>query len=201
MRWKQFYFILVYCFISFMANDKPCSASFTFSLNNEFAASKEIDGVLFTPYDKLLISYGADNQVDVWDLKKESIVRKFVSQSSSICSAAIQQEQSFFAAGGKDGMLYIWEYETGKQKHALKASQKAIEAISFSPNGKLIASSGKDKVIRLWNVKMGRKIWELKGHEGTVHSLAFSDDGQTLISAGTDSTIISKNQAQRAYFF
>jgi len=189
---RQIYFALrciFYCIAITIFCNPYCLASFSFSLNNEFSASDSIEGIFFTPYGDLLISYGENNEIEVWDLKKEKPVRKFVSKSYPILSAAIQQDQSILAAGSQDGMLYLWEYETGKLKHTIKASPKAIAVLAFSPNGKMLASSGKDKIIRLWNVKMGRKIWELKGHGGSVHSLAFSDNGHVLISAGTDSQI------------
>jgi len=186
---KRFFFICLCCTIVFAISGNTRLNAITCSLNNELSSSGKVNGVLFTPYSDLLISYGEDKDITVWDLKKESVIRRFVSRSNSLRSADIQQEQYFLAAGAGDGMLYIWEYESTDLKHAIQASDEPIEAVSFSPNGKLLASSGEDTVIRLWNVKMGRKIWEFKGHEENVHSLAFSDDGKTLISAGADSMI------------
>lgn len=197
MRWKPFLIALVSYFIANMVNCPVGLASFSFTLDNEFAVSDKLNGVFFTPYGDLLVSYGKDQHIDVWDLKKGTRIREFASQSGNILCAAIRQDQSSIAAGGARGKLYIWDFESGDLKHTIQASKKAIAALAFSPNGKIIATSGKDRVIRLWNAKMGRKIWEFKGHRGMVHSLAFSDNGQILISAGTDSQIKLWDVTQR----
>ena len=71
----------------------------------------------------------------------------------------------------------------------LKASDKQIYSVTFSPDGAVVASGAADNLIKLWNAKDGKAMQELKGHTGIVASLSYSSDGGMLASGGNDKSV------------
>jgi WD40 repeat protein len=56
-------------------------------------------------------------------------------------------------------------------KHILKASNRAITRLAWSPNGRLLASASYDQTVRLWNTETGREIREILGYSGSVFTV------------------------------
>lgn len=91
-----------------------------------------------------------------------------------------------------DGMLLLWDVETGTQIGSPITIQAATNFdVSFSSNGERIVSAGSDGVLRLWDANTGRQVGEpMIGHEGVVGNVAFSRDGTRIVSfGGPDNTL------------
>jgi len=117
---------------------------------------------------------------------KESVFRDTF---SSISAVSFHPSGKFFAAGGFDGKVRMWEVETPKQIWNLERHDDWISSLCFSPSGKLLASASADKTTCVWDVENGEVIKILKGHTGRVRSIAFSPDGQYLVSGSEDNTV------------
>jgi hypothetical protein len=68
-------------------------------------------------------------------------------------------------------------------------TNRAIEAVAFSPLGDVLASGGADDLVRLWNPHDGELISTLDGHSSWVRAVAFSPDGEIIASGGGDGTV------------
>ena len=99
-------------------------------------------------------------------------------------ATAFSPDGKIFASGSWDGMLKLWNTETGQELRSLVGHTDAINSIVFSPNGKVIISSSLDKTIKLWNAETGQEIRTLAGHtENFLGSAALSPDGAIIASA------------------
>ena len=56
------------------------------------------------------------------------------------------------ASGGSRGTIYLWDVETGEQKHTFTGYSSGISSLSFSPDGRTLASGRKDGTIHLWGI-------------------------------------------------
>ncbi|MDQ3816495.1 MAG: hypothetical protein M3362_02240 [Acidobacteriota bacterium] len=85
-------------------------------------------------------------------------------------------------AGGKGGLLSIWNVKTGRLLKSLNGLTGGINFIRFSPDGSSLAAGGGDeKGILIWEVNSGRFVRRLlSGHHEV--SAEFSPDGKTLAS-------------------
>jgi WD40 repeat protein len=101
-------------------------------------------------------------------------------------------------SGSRDGMLILWDRETGRSIRRFKGHGGAVISVAFAPDGRR-ALSGDGAVVRLWDLESGQTIHEFHGHTECVFSVAFSPDGRlgystsgflnNLRQLGTDSPI------------
>nr|WP_279239825.1 hypothetical protein [Scytonema sp. UIC 10036] len=107
------------------------------------------------------------------------------SQPSSawIWSIDISSDGNLLAAGGGDGMVYLWNIEdpqNPKLIRTLKGHWGEIFCVAFAPNGKLLASASKDCTIHLWQLdRIKVYIYNplkkvLKGHKEAIRAINFS---------------------------
>src|SRR6185312_5494730 len=55
------------------------------------------------------------------------------------------------AAGNLEGVIHIWEAESGKLLHEFKGHD-GVWAVAFSPDGGKLATGGWDQRIKIWDV-------------------------------------------------
>lgn len=92
---------------------------------------------------------------------------------------------------GLDGIVKIWEANTGREMLAFKAHQSLIWGLAISPDGQTLATAAADKTAKLWDVATGEQRLSLAGHTGPLISVEFSPDGRRLVTASFDGTVRS----------
>jgi WD40 repeat protein len=100
-------------------------------------------------------------------------------------------DKGLLAAGGANSDVWLWNTTTHQVANpALKAGDKTVTNVAFSPDGNLVASAGDDGTIRLWSPLTGQNLAPAgSGYVGYLHGLAFSPDGNTLAWAGRDGIV------------
>ena len=87
------------------------------------------------------------------------------------------------AAGNTEGILRLWNVETGQLKVSFKGHTDAIKSVAFSPDDKTLLSGSADRTARLWDVVTGQELLTFKDHKFPVHLVAFAPDGKRLATA------------------
>jgi WD40 repeat protein/transcriptional regulator with XRE-family HTH domain len=96
---------------------------------------------------------------------------------------------SYWAASSINGEVRIWR-NGGRTMHlSIPAHNKAVMALTFSPDEKILASGSWDCTVKLWDLQKGVRVSTLEGHTDYVQSIAFSPDGRQLASASDDQTL------------
>jgi WD40 repeat protein len=90
------------------------------------------------------------------------------------------------AAGDLDGVVRIWNLETGKIVRRLKDHSKEVTSVACSPDGKVLASASMDGTVRFWDSTTGDLFRIIRGHSTGVTSIAFAPDGATLAAGEGD---------------
>jgi WD40 repeat protein len=105
-----------------------------------------------------------------------------------LTAIALSPDAKLLAASGEDGVLVLFEVQTGKLLKRLKGHSDYVKALVFHPQGNWLASAGSDKQIILWNPTTGEQLRQWQVPE-KIYALAVTPDGKYLASGGPDNLI------------
>jgi WD40 repeat protein len=97
---------------------------------------------------------------------------------------ALPPDGGLIAVGCEDGVIKVWNSETGEVLHAINGHAGPVSSVTVSPDGKLLFSGGMDAAIRVWDLRGGALLNVLSGHSQGVGAVAVSPDGRLLASGG-----------------
>ena len=103
------------------------------------------------------LSVGQERKITYWDLRKanaETVLESspYKGETDELNSVSISNSNKYFAVGGTNGVLRIFEFSSGKFITDCKAHSGAITCVSFSADDRQIVSTGRDGLIAIWNV-------------------------------------------------
>ncbi|GAB2633380.1 WD40 domain-containing protein [Nocardia goodfellowii] len=90
------------------------------------------------------------------------------------------------AAAYRDGVVRLWDIETGTEEGKFAAAPVPVYRIVFSPSGALLATGAADGTVSLWDPDTCLRVRELTGHTGRVYTLAFHPGLPILASGDTE---------------
>jgi ribosome biogenesis protein YTM1 len=151
-----------------------------------------------------------DNTVNVWSMKGEHklTLNGHEAPVKGVGWISLNEENNVatFASGSKDQTIIIWEWNMTQNKanqlFVCKGHERAVEALSISPNSKHIASGGWDNFLKIWSASTlddkdagaSKKIKTddsnvrtplstLEGHREALSSVQWIDNSSILTSS------------------
>jgi WD40 repeat protein/tRNA A-37 threonylcarbamoyl transferase component Bud32 len=87
-------------------------------------------------------------------------------------------------ASAGDGVVQVWDVDSGRLLHTLRGSPDKITGLAFHPDGRRLASGAAGKAV-VWDVETGQALQTLAAPDALtwVENLAFSPDGERLASS------------------
>lgn len=101
---------------------------------------------------------------------------------------AVTGDDHRLATAGADGVVRVFDIESGELLAELRGHDLAVFCLAWSPDGTRLASSGHDRGIRLWDAATFDPVARLSGHEDTVMDLSWNGDDR-LVSCGHDDVV------------
>jgi WD40 repeat protein len=165
----------------------------------------KVQGAIFSPNGKYIISYGWDNTIKVWDAETFTELRTLRGHTDQVWRAKVSPDNKLIASGSMDRTFIIWDLETGEKLQQVKISpyyattkgiisewdgkiQNSIYSVAFSPDGKNLAVASADKLVRIWDIEQSLFIDSLEGqHPTNWVGTCYSPDGKYIISASSRS--------------
>eukprot|EP00108_Taenia_solium_P006289 TsM_000193500 transcript=TsM_000193500 gene=TsM_000193500 len=115
-------------------------------------------------------------------------------------SIAISPDALHFAVGDRSGQLRIYDFNTFKLLHSIRAHDGEILSIAFfesklTPGVSLLCTSSRDRVIHVFAPRQDySRVQTLADHSGVVNSALFFESEETrriyLISCGADRSLL-----------
>ncbi len=133
-----------------------------------------------------------ESSVDLWDVDSGRHRKTLFRTKRGVCEVAVSPDGKKVAAGCWDGLVTVWDSETGEV--AWNRSDPGLDAMSvaFSPDGKSLAmgygeySSDKVGRVKIRDVISGAETKAFTGPFGGVNKIAFHPDGRRLAVAGSE---------------
>jgi len=105
---------------------------------------------------------------------------------NEVACREMQQQQLLIASGGQDGMLCLWEHDSGVPPRSIAAHRGFVKAVAFSPSGNVIVTGGGiergDFSVQVLDLRSDRVIQTLTGHSDWPLWVGFSHCGDLLAS-------------------
>jgi hypothetical protein len=101
-------------------------------------------------------------------------------------------------SAGDDGLVRLWDLETGGLLHKFEPGNGRLACVTTTPDGRFALSAGADHVIRVWDLEARVEARPLKGHEASVECVVMSRDGRYVLSGSDDKTMRLWDFASRA---
>jgi WD40 repeat protein len=157
-----------------------------------------VGGIRFSPDNRSLLSFGAQNSVRVWDTLTGQL-RHELPHEGRCHDAQFSPDGRLVATAGRDNWVCVWVLATGEQLARLEHPDWTYTAV-FSPDGQHLLTACRDGMARLWDwrcepsgvnrrVASGRLVCPPLEHEHEVHAVAFTPDGRHMLSASDDGVL------------
>jgi len=111
-------------------------------------------------------------------------------QSGHFLSYTIAQSPNprYYATGGYDSRIKIWDRSLGKEILTLGEHTDAVTSLQYSPNGRYLLSASKDSTVRVWNAYTYGLMYTFK-NTGPAIVARFTPDNKMIVTGGADSLI------------
>jgi WD40 repeat protein len=142
-----------------------------------------VTGATFTHDGRAILTGSSDGKARLWNVPGES--RGSLSAPYRVEALAVAPNGPFFATGGENGRIDVWNAVT-RQHVATYKHPGGVMALAFGQNGWLL-SGGEDRTARLWDLANDRPPLVLV-HQAPVNAVAFSPDGSLALTGSLDRT-------------
>ncbi|MBK8418817.1 protein kinase [Candidatus Villigracilis saccharophilus] len=116
-----------------------------------------------------------------------SRVKATLTSESQPTSIAISPDGVHIAAGEKNGIVQIWDLQTGQE--SLKLNVKTlINAVEYTPDGSRLITGDASGYIKIWDITTGNLESSFLAHASGIEYMALSPDGSRLST--TSSTFL-----------
>lgn len=171
----------------------PRKRSDTVTLNNTY----QVTAVTFNDTAEQVISAGIDNDVKVWDLRKNAVVYQMKGHSDTVTGLSLSPDGSFVLSNSMDNSLRVWDIRAfAPQERCVKMMvghqhnfEKNLLRCSWSADGSKISAGSADRFVYIWDSTSRRIIYKLPGHNGSVNEVVFHPKETIVASGGSDKQI------------
>jgi WD40 repeat protein len=101
---------------------------------------------------------------------------------------AYSPDGSLLAAGGRSGVIRVWNTADGGEVQSRAAHRQRIRALAFSPDGLQLVSCSEDRTVQIWHVVGDGAVTSLPQQGSKAQSIAFVGPGKLAVG-GSDNAI------------
>ncbi|KAL7249073.1 hypothetical protein ACSBR1_011272 [Camellia fascicularis] len=105
---------------------------------------------------------------------KLKLFKNCAGHKKSVSSLAFSTDGQLFASGSFDGLVQIWDINSGNLKCTLDGHNGGVEWIRWHPKGHLVLAGSEDSIVWMWNAD--------KSH-------SYHTEGLTCLTITSDSTL------------
>jgi len=138
--------------------------------------------------DKTMLSWAITRDQENFGYPKRSLV----GHGHIVQDVVISSDGQFALSGSWDGLLRLWDINSGNTTRRFMGHTKDVLSVAFSADNRQIVSGSRDKTIKLWNTLGECKFTiEENGHTEWVSCVRFSPNtlNPIIVSCGWDKLV------------
>lgn len=155
----------------------------------------QVTAISFSDTAEQILSGGIDNDIKVWDLRKNDVVFKMRGHSDTVTAASLSPDGSYLLTNSMDNTARIWDVRPfAPVERCVKVFQghqhtfeKNLLRASWSADGSKISAGSGDRFVYIWDTTSRRILYKLPGHVGSVNEVVFHPDANEPIIASASS--------------
>ncbi|KAL7695711.1 hypothetical protein NQL31_003224 [Lotmaria passim] len=120
---------------------------------------------------------------------KWKLSKVLVGHQGWVWTTAVEPGNKWFATGGFDAIIKVWDLETGVLKMNLTGHKEAVRSIALSKVSPYMFSGSDDHSIKCWDLERNEVVREFFGHKSSVHCVAAHPTLDVVVSGGRDRTV------------
>ena len=159
-------------------------------LKNLELHEKGIFDLVYLRDAELLISFGGDGLMAVWDINSWELKLQFLLGDGKLRRGRLNKDESLLAVACGDGSIRIFETAFFNELYTFEAHESGVNSLAWHPTKPLLISGGKDAHLRFWNTDDGfAEVRSIPAHNFAIYDIVFSPDAQFCATASRDKTI------------
>lgn len=184
------------------------------TLENEY----QVTAVCLNDTAEQVISGGIDNDVKVWDIRKNEILFKLIGHKDTITGLSLSPCGSFVLSNSMDNtckikenifkfyfkliifsisIVRIWDIRPYCSTDRCKAIfqghshnfEKNLLKCAWSKDGTMVSAGSSDRFVYIWDVNSKKTLYKLPGHNGSVNDIDFHPKEAIILSCSSDKTL------------
>lgn len=164
-----------------------------------------VQAAVISPDEQIVFSI-ADNTFHMWNASTGTLMKRLpenVDNADKIKVMTISSDNNIIVSGSLDGVICIWDAQTGRLMNAFTGHCSQVSALAISSDNKFIVSACYgDRMICLWDVHTGALKQTLVGPPDKILGVAISSDNMFIASFSgeyTDDEMICEWELQQSY--
>ncbi|KAL9010368.1 MAG: hypothetical protein Q9173_004692 [Seirophora scorigena] len=140
-----------------------------------------------------LYSGGIDNDIKVWDMRKQSVVYTMTGHTDTVTSLQPSPDTQALLSYSHDGTARTWDVRpfapVDRQIKSYVGAPPGLERnlvrASWNSKGDRIAAGSGDGTAVIWDAQSAKLLYKLPGHRGAVNDVRFAPGGEPIIVSGS----------------
>ncbi|VDK78867.1 unnamed protein product [Litomosoides sigmodontis] len=157
----------------------------------------QITAVTFNDTAEQVIGGGIDNDIKVWDLRRNELVYVMRGHTDTVTGLSLNPDGTHVLSNAMDCSSKIWDIRPfAPEQRCVKSFaghqhnfEKNLLKCAWSPDSNRISCGSSDRYVYVWDVSSRRVLYKLPGHQGSVNATDFHPKEPILLSAGSDKKI------------
>ena len=154
-----------------------------------------IRSLAISPDQKLLAVAGFSQEIIVWDLLENKIVRRLSCMSGDLRVIRFSAQSDKILAGGRAGDLYVWETQTGQELAQFHDHSDRIHTAEFDALGESITSAANDRQLIRYSLKDKQVAKQTELGPAKLRSMCLIDADWIAVS-GADNSVHLYDQSE-----
>lgn len=155
------------------------------------AHDDQVRGIAIRKDSEQIASVSRDQSVKLWN-RKGTLIHTLLGHMASVEAVAYSSDLALIATCDYNGLILVWNTETGIEYFRLLLTKERCFSISFSRDNDQLAIGCKAGRVMIWTFSTG-EAFTLHAQDGDVRAVAFSPQEELMLSGSSDRSVVLWN--------